>query len=215
MNKVYKDHHVFNDPVSQYETKISIVDCDTLGAAKEGSCCLNFASHKRPGGGYLAVMDIPIPIRTQEEDLFRRSNLPSLMDTPALRRVYPLMGLKGIYTPNIFVFKDQKLGPLDNPFNISLVTVPAVVNPGPDDADLVRDKVRRILDIAADNNQTELILGAWGCGVFNNEPETIAKLFMGFLKNEFKGVFENVIFAIPNKKHPNYQLFEAVIEKEA
>ena len=41
---------------------IVILDCDTLEAASKypSVCCLNFASHKRPGGGYKGVKDIII-----------------------------------------------------------------------------------------------------------------------------------------------------------
>ncbi|MCH6577264.1 MAG: DUF2263 domain-containing protein, partial [Proteobacteria bacterium] len=53
--------------------QFSVVYEDTFTAAEEGARCLNFASHKRPGGGYKEVMDIKGTIRTQEEDLFRRS----------------------------------------------------------------------------------------------------------------------------------------------
>jgi uncharacterized protein (TIGR02452 family) len=211
--KFYNTDYVFSSPKSQYVTKIEIQDLDTIGAAKqfENACCLNFASHKRPGGGYESVKDIPMPIKTQEEDLFRRSNLPELMDNPKIRANYPLKGIKGFYTTDIVVNKDQKLQQV-TPFNISLVTVPAVVNPDSvEDFDLVKKKAIRILEIAADNNHKDLILGAWGCGIFGNNPKHIAELFFELLKNEFSGVFESVIFAIPGKGSKNYQMFESVI----
>lgn len=213
MIKIYKPDHSFSPPQAKYNTtSITIQDIDTLGAAQQYNdpACLNFASHKRPGGGYKAVQNIPIPIKTQEEDLFRRSNLPDLMDNKHIRQHYPLKGLKGIYTNNIEVTRDAKLVP-HNPYTISLITVPAVVNPTDDDDQLVKDKVKRILEIAAEHNHNTLILGAWGCGVFRNDPTTIATLFKNYLTNEFQGTFETVIFAIPGKQSQNYQLFEAVL----
>lgn len=211
--KIYKNDHSFDPHPVKYITTITIEDADTLKAAQrfDHPACLNFASHKRPGGGYKAVQNIPMPIKTQEEDLFRRSDLPQSMDTPHIRKHYPLKGLKGIYTNGVQVWRDEKLVP-HTPYDIALITVPAVVNPTDDDAELVQNKIKRILDIAADNHHNTLILGAWGCGVFRNDPTTIAETFCKYLKNEFNGVFENVIFAIPGKNSQNYQLFEAVIE---
>jgi len=204
--KFYDNEFEFEVEPGEFETQFSVVDKDTFTAAEEGACCLNFASHKRPGGGYKAVMDRKGPIRTQEEDLFRRSNLPELMDTKTVREHYPLKGLQALYCPSIRVSKDKVLNPIE-PFNVSLVTVPAVVNPQEEHEELVKGKVKRIFQIAADNQQTTLILGAWGCGIFNNDPDTIAGLFKDELDGDFKGVFEKVIFAVPGKDHPNHRAF--------
>ena len=212
MLKVYEENHVFKALKDQYATKTSIEDTDTFGAASryKNACCLNFASHRRPGGGYKAVEDIPAPIKTQEEDLFRRSNLPAIMDTPLVRKHYPLFGCKGIYCNDVVVEKDQRLS-FHTPFVTSLVTVPAVVNPQPHHADTVTAKARRIFNIAAENNHDVIILGAWGCGVFNNDPITVSSLFKQLIETEFKGVFAEVVYAIPGKQSPNYKIFESVV----
>jgi len=209
MIKLYQDDYVFPELKPQYTTNISIADTDTFGAASayDNACCLNFASHKRPGGGYESVRNIPMPINTQEEDIFRRSNLPEIMDTPEIRKYYPLMGLKGLYCDEVLVTKNSKLVPVV-PFATSIVTVPAVVNPQHKDLQLVTDKIKRILEIAAENNHKVLILGAWGCGVFNNDPQFVSGVFKNFLNNQFQGVFETVVYAIPGKHSKNYQLFE-------
>ena len=138
-------------------TEITLVDGDTFTVAQtlEKPCVLNFASHKRPGGGYESVMGLRMPIKTQEEDLFRRSNLPDLMDTKEIRRhCYPIEGLEGIYTKGIIVNKDSKLSPID-PFEVTMVTVPAVVVPKHEDAVLVSAKIQRIYDSAAVNGVYE------------------------------------------------------------
>lgn len=213
--KIYKEHQSFNPVVrDRYATVITVTDEDTFGAAShyDNACCLNFASHKRPGGGYKAVQHVPMPIKTQEEDLFRRSNLPDIMDTKQVRQHYPLSGVEGIYCGGVQVERDNKLVAHD-PYTVAVVTVPAVVNPQPHQKCLVRDKVKRILEIAADQGHDVLILGAWGCGVFNNDPEEIARLFKGFLEDEFRGVFSEVVFAIPGKESRNYKLFESVLHE--
>lgn len=40
-----------------------------------------------------------------------------------------------------------------------------------------------------------LILGAWGCGAFGNQPASIARLFREELE-PFLGTFERVVFAV-------------------
>jgi len=212
-HKYYGNDYEFEEVVQHGDTEITLVDGDTLTVAQtlQKPCVLNFASHKNPGGGYKAVRNLKMPIKTQEEDLFRRSNLPELMDTKDVRKnYYPLKGVQGIYTTGIVVNKDTHLELID-PFEITMITVPAVVGPKPEDAPLVSQKVKRIYEIAAENGEQTLILGAWGCGAFRNEPETIASLFMEHLESSFLKVFTKLVFAIPNKNHINYKVFEETI----
>ena len=41
-----------------------------------------------------------------------------------------------------------------------------------------------------------LVLGAWGCGAFGNDPARTARDFHGALAGAFAGAFEEVVFAI-------------------
>ena len=85
----------------------------------------------------------------------------------------------------------------------------ALKNPKPGEEQLIRDKAKRIFQVAADNDVKIFIVGAWGCGVFRNNPHFIAETFKYLLDNEFKDVFEAVIFAIPDKGGKNYQVFDS------
>ncbi len=204
-------------------TKISVVNGDTFTVAKDYPfpACLNFASHKRPGGGYKGVLTHKGPIRTQEEDLFRRSNLPELMDNNYIRpKYYPLKDLAGFYTI-CTVDKDNKLDDIPS-FEAGVITVPAVVDPETNGKiDLVAKKARLILEIAADQGHSTLILGAWGCGVFQNDPEYIAKTFKMLLEDYFKNYFTEVIFAIPTgpkgtvagASANNFDIFERILNE--
>ena len=58
--------------------------------------------------------------------------------------------------------------------------------------------------IAEEHGVQTLILGAWGCGVFEWNPETVAELFM-----EVKGRY--IIFAIPGLFEYNYMVFNRVL----
>jgi len=212
--KFYEDECELYTPTGVWPTKITVTDEDTFTAASrfENACCLNFASHRRPGGGYKALVGTRMPIKTQEEDLFRRSNLPDVMDRPSVREHYPLKGREGLYC-EARVTKDNKCDALKKPFTVSVVTVPAVVNPRPDQQQLVKDRISRILEIAAYNKAEVLILGAWGCGVFNNDPEVIAGYFKELLEGPFDGVFREVVFAIPGKESANHLIFERVLSE--
>ena len=51
------------------------------------------------------------------------------------------------------------------------------------------NRIASVLAVAAYAGYQHLVLGAWGCGVFHNDPEQIAELFGELLLN--KGTFAN------------------------
>jgi uncharacterized protein (TIGR02452 family) len=60
----------------------------------------------------------------------------------------------------------------------------------------VREWIGRVLAIAATHGHDALVLGAWGCGVFQNDPTEIAGLFAAALREPFHGTFAAVVFAV-------------------
>ena len=58
------------------------------------------------------------------------------------------------------------------------------------------ERVHFILDIAAERGVETLILGAFGCGVFGQDPYEVAAVFKKYLEQEYK-CFKKVIFAVP------------------
>lgn len=168
---------------------------------------LNFASAKNPGGGFLSGS------QAQEESLARSSGLYncltrcSMMYTINRKNTSSLYTDYMIYSPDVPFFKDDDGQLLDEAYLCSILTVPAV-NAGavmqnePDRVDEVNDvmykRTEKLLTIAATRNYETLILGAWGCGVFRNDPEMVAECFYQHLvKNPlFAGVFKKVVFAV-------------------
>ena len=68
-------------------------------------------------------------------------------------------------------------------------------------------RIKFVLDIAKENDIKTLILGAYGCGVFGQNPAEVASIFKEYLKNDFN-CFDKVIFAIPkNENNKNYEKF--------
>ncbi len=62
----------------------------------------------------------------------------------------------------------------------------------------LRLRARKVLAVALANGHGKLVLGAWGCGVFRNDPAEVAEAFAGPLRpgGEFAGRFEHVVFAV-------------------
>ena len=56
--------------------------------------------------------------------------------------------------------------------------------------------MKRILDILSRFNNEAIVLGAYGCGVFKNNVEDIAKIWVELLNTDYKNHFQNVTFSV-------------------
>lgn len=68
------------------------------------------------------------------------------------------------------------------------------------------NRILLILNAAYKNNVDTLILGAFGCGVFGNDPAMVSNIFE-ILLYKFDGCFDKVVFAIPYGNN-NHAIFE-------
>ena len=57
-------------------------------------------------------------------------------------------------------------------------------------------RVEKLLAFAVTEGYRDLLLGAWGCGVFRNDPGQIAGLFADALDAEVGACFDRVTFAV-------------------
>ncbi|MEO1378079.1 MAG: TIGR02452 family protein [Cyanobacteria bacterium J06635_10] len=201
---------------NQNQIKFEINNETTLNAASrlvnqeafEKVLCLNFASAKNPGGGFLNGS------QAQEESLARATGLyPCISQMTAMyeknRNYSSCLYLDDmIYSPQVPVIRDNYDRLLDKPFLASIVTAPAV------NAGVVRKKgkkqeikqidttmlqrTEKLLSIAAIKDYRVLVLGAWGCGVFKNNPEDVTRYFHYHLVEnpQFSSFFEKVVFAV-------------------
>lgn len=182
-----------------------------------GLAALNYASAKNPGGGFLRGA------RAQEEDLARCSALyPCLMSQPgyyeANRATASLLYTDHlIYSPDVPFFRSPDYTLLETLVCASVITSPApnageVIRQGRENAEQLRPtlvrRARQVLTVAAEHGCRTLVLGAWGCGVFRNDPGVVAAVF-GELLPEFQGAFERVVFAIydRSKEQANLNAF--------
>ena len=170
---------------------------------------LNFASAKHPGGGVWKGA------RSQEESLCRASTLYPCLTTEFLKDNYYSYHIEKkseysdriIYIPNIIVFKTddnvfaQKTNEKDW-YNIDVISC-AAHNQKAYKVNYEKlkqinyDKIKAIIECAVENNVDILILGAFGCGAFGNEPQLVSKTFKKILiDEEYYKYFEKVHFAI-------------------
>lgn len=108
--------------------------------------------------------------------------------------------------------------PIVGVVSIAAEVAPAVVIDGSkkyryanaEDRDLIKDKMRLVLRIAATHGHRRLVLGALGCGAFMNPKHDVADCWLEVMKEkEFKGWFEAIVFGIvdPGLRTGNLSIF--------
>lgn len=186
-----------------------------------GAACLVFASAKNPGGGFRTGA------RAQEEDVARASALyDCLVSVPEYyefhRRQHDLLySDRVIYSPVVPVFRDDRCDLLEAPYRAAFLTSPApnlgaITANQPGDAAAVpgvlAGRAGRVLDVAAAHGHRVLVLGAWGCGVFRNDPVAVAAAFAGHL-DRTRGWFDRIVFAVHDRRPgtPVFAAFQGVL----
>ncbi|WP_405514117.1 TIGR02452 family protein [Streptomyces canus] len=168
---------------------------------------LNFASARNPGGGYLNGA------QAQEEALCRASALYTCQ--LEAREFYdhhrahrdPFYTDRVIHSPAVPVFRDDRGRLLEAAHRVGFLTAAApnagvIRRTAPErTAELPRALAARagqVLSVAVAEGYRRLVLGAWGCGVFQNDPAQVAGAFRALLEpgGRFAGAFEHVVFGV-------------------
>ena len=200
---------------------VSIVNEDSFQAARrfENPLVMNFANAHKPGGGFL------IGANAQEEALCRCSTLYASISSGHASEMYKynnthISSVESDYmllSPDVCVFRDEKCKLLDKPVTASVITIPAPNRFGAamfvsnkKIAEVMIRRIRIMLIIAVQNGYKNLVLGAWGCGAFGNNPQNVAQYFKTVLIDEGYGkFFEEVCFAIyGNPEGKNIRAFQ-------
>ncbi|WP_030491980.1 TIGR02452 family protein [Micromonospora chokoriensis] len=202
--------------------RVEVTYESTLQAARRlapGTACLVFASAKNPGGGFLGGA------KAQEESIARSSALyPCLLAAPefyAFHRAQRDLRYSDrvIFSPYVPVFRDDKGDLLDQPYTTSFLTAAApnlgeILRNQPEHvADVpavLAQRARRVLEVAAAHGHRTLVLGAWGCGVFRNDPATVANAFAYALREVDR--FDHVVFAIHDNL-PGTPVYRTFVER--
>jgi uncharacterized protein (TIGR02452 family) len=203
--------------------QIRVIKSDTFSAAHSiltstptknpKIAVLNMASPLRPGGGVLNGA------RAQEESLCLRSTLYAALH----ESFYRLPELSAVYSPDVLVFRSSDNAELAKKewFFVDVISCAALrfpetvveekegkvaerryQNDGQREAMVCR--VRTVVQAAAANGVTHLVLGALGCGAYGNPPREVARIFKKVLCGDRKrrGVtveesgIEEIVFAI-------------------
>lgn len=79
--------------------------------------------------------------------------------------------------------------------------------------ELHKRRARHMLHVAAENHADILVLGAFGCGAFQNNPEIVARAYREILP-EFNGKFRRIEFAVYCSPWDtrNYDVFKRVLQ---
>lgn len=189
----------------------TIYDLNKKG--KKRIAVLNFASAKNPGGGFINGA------MAQEESLAASSGLyASLIKNSTYYETNRACGTMiytdyAIYSPEVVFFRDERFMLVEEPGTASVLTLPAV-NMGQvllkgENVTLAKQKMkermRLALAIFAEFEADIIILGAYGCGVFRNNPDEVAKwwkdlLFQEGYGKQFSEIFFSVLDSSQNKK---------------
>lgn len=196
----------------------------TLHASSQNSIgILNFASAKNPGGGFLNGA------LAQEESLALCSNMYLAQLTK--REYYDanracntmLYTDHMIYSRDVVFIREDAETLWETPLMASVLTAPAVnmgqyLLKGNTDVayaeKVMKDRMRKVLRVFAAQNNEVLVLGAYGCGVFRNDPEVVARMFVELLKEEgYEQYFKEILFAVydSSKKKGVFHAFQRIL----
>lgn len=181
---------------------------------------LNFANKDCIGGGYRNGSI------AQEEDLCRSSTLYPCLAIPFgkdnAHYKESIAHDELIYTKDVKVIRSSYKNNyrlLDKPFTCNVITQAAYnhgageFGPDPfDDSDMrsMINKVRDHFRAAALNGDGSIVVGAFGCGAFRNDPVIVSSIYLKVLQEaEFQNVFNEIRFAILGKN--NLSIFTEIL----
>ena len=197
----------------------------------------NFASATNPGGGVKRGSNAQEECLCRCSGLYVCLSTQTMWDgfySPHRQAHNPIYNDDIIYTPDVLAFKSDTVKPelMDEAdwYNVDVITCAApnlrekpsnAFNTGDGkDAIKITDKellaihekrLRRILDVALNHGVETIVLGAFGCGAFMNNPNVVAQASKNVL-NEYLYAFKNIEFAVycSPKDDINYRIFDRV-----
>lgn len=198
----------------------------------------NFASATNPGGGVVNGAGAQEECLCRCSNLYFCLNTPDMWGmfyTPHRAAHDPIHNDDIIYTPDIVVFKTDtdrpELMERDDWYIVDVITCAApnlrekpsnrynsgdgtrAVTLSNRELQVIHEKrLRRILDSAVMNHADTVILGAFGCGAFCNEPQVVATAAANVVR-DYMYAFKNIEFAVYCRPSDdsNYRVFNSVL----
>ena len=206
---------------------ISVINDGTVNAGKtikwetgNKTAILNFADALTPGGLLL------VGASTQEENICRCSNLYASLTSNKAQIYYQInrASMHGVYTnsliysEDVLFFKDDAYYTDELSYKLDVITCPApsIIWDNPtNEYTTIYYRIEQIIKSAILYGAKNIVLGAWGCGAFGQNPHVVADCFREVLKEY--DAFDNVIFAIRSCREDyasnttsNYYVFNEV-----
>ena len=198
----------------------------------------NFASATNPGGGVTRGSSAQEECLCRCSGLYFCLSVPEMMKGfyyPHRNVKNPINNADIIYTPDVTVFKTDtgrpKLMDEKDWYNVDVITCAAPnlrerpsnrFNQANGDRavkvsdrellEIHKKRLTRIMDVAALNGDEVVILGAFGCGAFQNKPEVVARAAKEVIA-DYLHAFKTIEFAVycPPRDDTNFKVFKRVI----
>ena len=236
---------IYEKQIYETPTKIIVSKKRTFEAAMDYQekkvAVLNFASASNPGGGVVNGSSAQEECLCRCSTLYCNLTEDFMWKNfyqPHRHAANPIHNDDLIYTPDVVIFKSDtpypRLLPQNKWTKVNVITCAApnlrerpsnafntgdgnqAVKISPAQLEQIHiQRGRKILATAAANKNEVIILGAFGCGAFMNNPEIVANAYTKLVE-EFKNAFKVIEFAIycSPRDDSNFRIFSDRIKVE-
>lgn len=213
------DDNINNIPTKNQPNQILVND-DSVSACfkyKDGvTCVLNFSSYKNPGGMFYEGS------KAQEECLCHESYLYNVLKE--IKDFYEwnkknlnkaLYKNRAIYSKNVRFLRGEESVRVDvltcaSPNFKAANKYKNVTRE--ENHEVLKNRIKFIKNICENHEVKTLILGAYGCGVFRQDPYEVALLFQTIFTNS---EIENIYYAVPDEiNSENFNAFNKVFNEK-
>lgn len=210
---------------------VYLEDTDTVSAIfkyirpdDRNSIVLNFASYKNPGGYFLGGSS------AQEESLCHESTLYQVLSDDVLKPYYEFNNKnlnRALYLNRALISPRILFERNDDKRYVTVITLAAPnastflrYNPSKKDVndEALDGRIRFLSRILKDMTSSfgrwdvsNVILGAFGCGVFGQDPTRVAALMDKYINADTSIFIKNIIYAIPYRSSDNYKAFDYIL----
>lgn len=215
-NMAVYDFH--NPPIGNFEggftTKVHFWNCTTQEAIQDlyshDLAVLSFACAKNPAGKNRYNK------KGQEYDLYQNSTLPLIMSHMQTEAIFYIPNRSTdtyaannvLYLPDVLFFNNTIVA------DVIACAAPCIrygkLLSTSRLSTLLMQRIDLILSSALMHNKHDIILGAWGCGWNGIAPNIVADAFKKVLEMAYNGMFDNIIFAIPEGTD-NLAVFKSIL----
>lgn len=188
---------------------------------------LNFASYKNPGGMFLngsgaqeeclcAESTLYNVLKAFNADLRQTENIPCFYAWNRKHLNHAEYLNRALYSPNIIFSRNEKIIKADvlTCAAPNYKTASSYQNITKEqNSRIFQSRISFLADICRKENVDILIAGAYGCGVFGQDPAETAELFL----NRFSQSGTNVVFAVPTGRNDNgnFEAFQCAMQQFA